>query len=406
MTKEKSTVPRLRFPGFTDAWKQRKLGEYFVERLECSAEGELLSVTISDGVRRFSELDRKDNSSEDKTKYKVLKQGDIVYNSMRMWQGASGYSIYDGIVSPAYTVLIPTYLSYALFFSYLFKRSSSLQIFQVNSQGLTSDTWNLKYKPFSNIVFPAPTLPEQEAIGSFFSDLDQLITLHQRKLDDVKELKKALLQKMFPKGNGNDFPELRFPEFTDAWKQRKFSDLAEVRRGLTYSPSAIRNHGVRVLRSSNINEDTFVFGEDDVFVDKSVVKIPLVEEGDILITSANGSSRLVGKHSIIKGLPSNSAIHGGFMLLASSKVPCFLNAFMSSTWYHKFIALYVAGGNGAIGNLNKSDLDEQIVLVPTLPEQEAIGSFFSDLDQLITLHQRQLDHLKLLKKALLQQMFI
>ncbi|HEM5322361.1 TPA: restriction endonuclease subunit S, partial [Streptococcus suis] len=200
-------------------------------------------------------------------------------------------------------------------------------------------------------------------------------------------------------------PRLRFPGFTTTWKQRKFSDLAEVRRGLTYSPSAIRNHGVRVLRSSNINEDTFVFGEDDVFVDKSVVKIPLVEEGDILITSANGSSRLVGKHSIIKGLPSNSAIHGGFMLLASSKVPCFLNAFMSSTWYHKFIGLYVAGGNGAIGNLNKSDLDEQIVLVPTLPEQEAIGSFFSDLDQLITLHQRKLDDVKELKKALLQKMF-
>ncbi|HEM5161946.1 TPA: restriction endonuclease subunit S [Streptococcus suis] len=200
-------------------------------------------------------------------------------------------------------------------------------------------------------------------------------------------------------------PRLRFPGFTDAWKQRKFSDLAEVRRGLTYSPSAIRSHGVRVLRSSNINEDTFVFGEDDVFVDKSVVKIPLVKEGDILITSANGSSRLVGKHSIIKGLPSNSAIHGGFMLLASSKVPCFLNAFMSSTWYHKFIGLYVAGGNGAIGNLNKSDLDEQIVLVPTLPEQEAIGSFFSGLDQLITLHQRKLDDVKELKKALLQKMF-
>ncbi len=162
---------------------------------------------------------------------------------------------------------------------------------------------------------------------------------------------------------------------------------------------------MRVLRSSNINEDTFVFGEDDVFVDKSVVKIPLVEEGDILITSANGSSRLVGKHSIIKGLPSNSAIHGGFMLLASSKVPCFLNAFMSSIWYHKFIGLYVAGGNGAIGNLNKSDLDEQIVLVPTLPEQAAIGSFFSDLDQLITLHQRKLDDVKELKKALLQKMF-
>ncbi|MCQ9227134.1 restriction endonuclease subunit S [Streptococcus suis] len=157
------------------------MGECFLERVERSAEGELLSVTISDGVRRFSDLDRKDNSSEDKANYKVLRQGDIVYNSMRMWQGASGYSRYDGIVSPAYTVLIPTEISHALFFSYLFKKSSLLQLFQVNSQGLTSDTWNLKYKPFSHIVVPSPILPEQEAIGSFFSDLDQLITLHQRK---------------------------------------------------------------------------------------------------------------------------------------------------------------------------------------------------------------------------------
>ncbi|MCK3905820.1 restriction endonuclease subunit S, partial [Streptococcus suis] len=189
--------PELRFPGFTDAWKQRKLGECFLERVERSAEGELLSVTISDGVRRFSDLDRKDNSSEDKANYKVLRQGDIVYNSMRMWQGASGYSRYDGIVSPAYTVLIPTEISHALFFSYLFKKSSLLQLFQVNSQGLTSDTWNLKYKPFSHIVVPSPILPEQEAIGSFFSDLDQLITLHQRQLDHLKLLKKALLQQMF-----------------------------------------------------------------------------------------------------------------------------------------------------------------------------------------------------------------
>ncbi|MCQ9242988.1 restriction endonuclease subunit S [Streptococcus suis] len=189
--------PELRFPEFTDAWKQRKLGECFLERVERSAEGELLSVTISDGVRRFSDLDRKDNSSEDKANYKVLRQGDIVYNSMRMWQGASGYSRYDGIVSPAYTVLIPTEISHALFFSYLFKKSSLLQLFQVNSQGLTSDTWNLKYKPFSHIVVPSPILPEQEAIGSFFSDLDQLITLHQRQLDHLKLLKKALLQQMF-----------------------------------------------------------------------------------------------------------------------------------------------------------------------------------------------------------------
>ena len=184
-------------------------------------------------------------------------------------------------------------------------------------------------------------------------------------------------------------PQYRLQGYTDAWELRRFSELAEIRRGLTYSPVNIRLEGIRVLRSSNIDEDTFTFGEDDVFVDKGVVKSPLVKEGDILITAANGSSRLVGKHTIIKDLPENSAIHGGFMLLASCRNPEFINSLMSSAWYTKFINLYVAGGNGAIGNLNKHDLDEQNVLVPSQKEQSAIGTFFSTLDQQITLHQRK-----------------
>ncbi|HEM6471719.1 TPA: restriction endonuclease subunit S [Streptococcus suis] len=404
MTKEKSTVPRLRFPGFTDAWKQRKLGEYFVERLECSAEGELLSVTISDGVRRFSELGRKDNSSEDKTKYKVLKQGDIVYNSMRMWQGASGYSTYDGIVSPAYTVLIPTYLSYALFFSYLFKRSSSLQIFQVNSQGLTSDTWNLKYKPFSNIVFPAPTLPEQEAIGSFFSDLDQLITLHQRKLDDIKELKKALLQKMFPKGNGNDFPELRFPEFTDTWKQRKLGEVAEKvsQKNLdrqyveTFTNSA--EFGIisqRDFFEKNISSLDNISGYYIVSPDDFVYNPRISNLAPVGPIKRNKLGR-VGVMSPLYTIFRFSDIHLDFV-----------EKYFDTTIWHRYMELN--GDSGARSDrfaIKDSVFKGLPIPLPTLPEQEAIGSFFSDLDQLITLHQRQLDHLKLLKKALLQQMFI
>ena len=233
-----------------------------------------------------------------------------------------------------------------------------------------------------------PTLPEQEAIGTFFSTLDRHITLHQRKLDKLKSVKQAYLSEIFP-AEGERVPKRRFPGFTDAWELRRFSELAEIRRGLTYSPVNIRLEGIRVLRSSNIDEDTFTFGEDDVFVDKGVVKSPLVKEGDILITAANGSSRLVGKHTIIKDLPENSAIHGGFMLLASCRNPEFINSLMSSAWYTKFINLYVAGGNGAIGNLNKHDLDEQNVLVPSQKEQSAIGTFFSTLDQQITLHQRK-----------------
>ena len=202
------------------------------------------------------------------------------------------------------------------------------------------------------------------------------------------------------------FPKLRFPEFFDAWEQRKFSDIAETRRGLTYKPENItESGGIRVLRSSNINEDTFVFSSDDVFVEPTAVKIPLVKNGDILITSANGSSRLVGKHSIVRDLHDNSAVHGGFMLLASAKEPEFVNALMGAAWYTKFINTFVAGGNGAIGNLNKSDLDNQIVFIPSIEEQKKIGQFFKSLDNLITLHQRKLETTKKLKQGFLQKLF-
>ncbi|MDD6205418.1 restriction endonuclease subunit S [Succinivibrio sp.] len=190
--------------------------------------------------------------------------------------------------------------------------------------------------------------------------------------------------------NEKKTPKLRFPGFTDAWEQRKFSDIAETRRGLTYKPENItESGGIRVLRSSNINEDTFVFASDDVFVEPTAVKIPLVKNGDILITSANGSSRLVGKHSIVRDLVDNSAVHGGFMILASAKEPEFVNALMGAAWYTKFINTFVAGGNGAIGNLNKSDLDNQNVLIPSIEEQKKIGQFFKSLDKLITLQLRK-----------------
>ena len=199
-------------------------------------------------------------------------------------------------------------------------------------------------------------------------------------------------------------PELRFKGFTDDWKQCKFSNLAEVRRGLTYKPSDVQQYGIRVLRSSNIAEDTFLIKSDDVFVNKEAVKIDKVKNGDILITAANGSNRLVGKHALIEGIE-NDTVHGGFMLVARAEKPEFVNAIMSSSWYSKFINIFVSGGNGAIGNLSKSDLENQKVYVPSEIEQQKIGSFFKQLDDTIALHQRKLDLLKEQKKGYLQKMF-
>ncbi|MCC8021989.1 MAG: restriction endonuclease subunit S, partial [Akkermansia sp.] len=202
-----------------------------------------------------------------------------------------------------------------------------------------------------------------------------------------------------------NMPSVRFKDFTGAWESRKFSDLVKTRRGLTYSTSDVAESGIRVLRSSNINEDEFELRSDDVFVRKSSVNIPCVRENDILITSANGSSRLVGKHALISDIPENTTVHGGFMLLGTAKQPFFINASMSSQWYKKFIDISVSGGNGAIGNLNKTELDSQHIFVASQEEQQKIGAFFHRLDALIALHRRKLEKLRTIKKAFLEKMF-
>ena len=174
------------------------MGDILEERTEkASGDEELLSVTIGNGVIRQVDSDKRNIASEDKSNYKIVKKGDIPYNSMRMWQGAVGNSEYDGIVSPAYTVLTPTVDANGKFFMELFKKESTLQIFQRWSQGLTSDTWNLKYPILSTIKFNIPPVEEQTRIAEYFSNLDHLITLHQRKIDKIKNMKKAMLDQMF-----------------------------------------------------------------------------------------------------------------------------------------------------------------------------------------------------------------
>ncbi|MGN5466520.1 restriction endonuclease subunit S [Lactiplantibacillus plantarum] len=186
-----------RFKGFTDPWEQRKLGELFNERKEKSSQGELLSVTINSGIVKFDTLDRKNNSSADKSNYRVVRYGDIAYNSMRMWQGASGLSMYNGIVSPAYTVITPRTNTDAGFMAVNFKRKSMIQVFQRNSQGLTSDTWNLKFPVLKNIRISIPKITEQQIITELFTVINNLIAANEDKLNQLKKLKKYLMQNMF-----------------------------------------------------------------------------------------------------------------------------------------------------------------------------------------------------------------
>lgn len=191
-------VPKIRFKGFTGDWEERKIGDCFDERKEGMPNGELLSVTINEGVKRFSELERHDSSNQDKSKYKKVCIGDIAYNSMRMWQGASGVSTYEGIVSPAYTILKPKNGINSKFVSYLFKKKDILYIFQVNSQGITSDNWNLKFPILSKISIRVPaSIKEQNKIAKQMEKIDDIITLHQQKIAQFQAVKKFLLQNLF-----------------------------------------------------------------------------------------------------------------------------------------------------------------------------------------------------------------
>lgn len=193
---QKIFAQELRF-NFNDTWKTVKIKDIFDERSEKGfLDLELLSVTLNDGVIKRSEIESKDNSNENKSNYKHVLPGDIVYNSMRMWQGASGVSPYEGIVSPAYTILIPKNV-YSKYFGYYFKTNEMVYQFKKYSQGLTSDTWNLKYPLISEIKIKIPSIEEQKEITNVFEIMDEKIKILQNNIDELTTFKKGLLQQMF-----------------------------------------------------------------------------------------------------------------------------------------------------------------------------------------------------------------
>ncbi|MDT2800269.1 restriction endonuclease subunit S [Enterococcus lactis] len=405
--------PEIRFPGFTDEWEQRKLTELATTYIglvttmtKNYTEYGTLLIRNSDIKEGKFDLNNPIYLKEDfaeQNKTRRMRNGDVV----TVHTGDIGTSAVitedlEGTIGFATITTRPSKELDSNFLSWYFNSNIHKKYARRMSTGDGRSNYNMK--DFNKNVIAIPKLEEQQKIGTFFKQLDDTIALHQRKLDLLKETKKGFLQKMFPK-NGAKVPEVRFPGFTEDWEERKFGEIVQVSRGLTYKPSDVQIEGIRVLRSSNINEDVFILRDDDVFVKPDAVNIAPIKNGDILITSANGSSRLVGKHAIVNGLQ-DKAVHGGFMLRVKSKNTWFTNSLMSSRWYNYFINIYVSGGNGAIGNLRKYDLESQTIIVPDDEEQQKIGAFFKQLDDTIALHQRKLDLLKETKKGFLQKMFV
>ena len=369
-----SLIVQLTPPFYTFSWEQRKFEEIAVRSSVICSDDTLPRVEYEDIVSGTGRLNKDIYAKQSSKSGIVFHQGDVLYGKLRPYLQNWLLPTFDGLAVGDFWVLQPQNADS----SFLYRLIQSRQFDEVANQSTGTKMPRADWKLVSKTVFSIPSnISEQAAIGTYFTALDSLITLHQRQpfLHSTPEISLTV--------------QLIHPFYTSSWEQRKFSDVVATRRGLTYKPSDIRKNGVRVLRSSNIAEDSFVLSDEDVFVVREAVNIDCVRANDILITAANGSSRLVGKHTIISGIPEESAVHGGFMLLGTTKEPHFVNASMGSSWYRRFIELFVAGGNGAIGNLNKNDLDNQDIAIPSEKEQKKIGSFFRQLDNLITLHQRK-----------------
>ena len=374
----KTLVPQIRFAGFTDPWEQRKLGELFEESDERASDREILSVSVANGIYPASESDRETNPGASLANYKIVHFGDVVYNSMRMWQGAVDASRYDGIVSPAYVVTRPNSEVYARFFARLLRQPMLLKQYQQVSQGNSKDTQVLKFDDFASIGISMPASEnEQRRIGAFFDRLDSLITLHQRKYDKLCVLKKSMLDKMFPKG-GSLYPEIRFAGFTDPWEQRKlgeFGSVAMCKR--IYKEQTSEQGDVPFFKIGTFGANPDAFISNELFEDFKRI-YPYPTPGTLLISAAGSIGRVVEyqgekayfQDSNIVWLEHDHRLNDAFLKPLYSRIEWGLEGSTIKRLYNK-------------------DLLSAEVTVPGSREQKEIGQFFAKLDTLITLHQRK-----------------
>ena len=248
------------------------------------------------------------------------------------------------------------------------------------------------------IAYPSRT--EQDRIVSVFRQLDNLITLHQRKFEKLTNVKKSMLEKMFPQ-NGSSYPEIRFKGFTDPWEQRKLTEFVGFFSGLTYTPNDVQENGTLVLRSSNVSNGEVV-DADNIYVNPQVVSSENVKVGDIVVVVRNGSRSLIGKHAQIKAFMPNTVI-GAFMTGIRSECPEFTNALLNTSRFEEEIAMNMGATINQITGYMFSKMEFK---VPCLDEQKKIGEYFEKLDNLITLHQRELEKLQNIKKSMLEKMFV
>ena len=397
-------VPVLRFREFTEPWQSTTIGDLFSQGQDRYEEGqELLSVTMSDGVKKRSGIKGKDNSSDDKSNYKRVYKGDIVYNSMRMWQGASGVSKYDGVVSPAYTVLKNNSEHNSEFFGYYFKLPKVVYTFERYSQGMTSDTWNLKYPQIAKINIYAPTKKEQEKISSLMLCLDNKISILKKKIEKYSNFKKGILQSLFSQSirfrdeNSNNYAD---------WEPLSLSEILHQRS--ERNGSSKDSEVFSVAKKAGVINQIEHLGRSYAGMDTSNYKV--VWPWDVVYTKSPTSEFPYG---IIKQNKLNrkgivSVLYGVYEP-NNQYIGNILDSYFSS-WVNTYNYLNPIVQKGAKNTINISDssfLKGSKVLLPNdSEEQQKISEFLNDLDRKIKIQDQKLVCANRLKGSLQSKMYI
>ena len=390
--------PKLRFPEFDEPYRKCQIGDIYVERGQRGAgDMELLSVTMNDGVMPRSEIEGKDNSSEDKSNYKVVRKDDMVYNSMRMWQGANGVSNYDGIVSPAYTVLMPIEEIDNRYFAALFKTSNLINEFRKKSQGLTSDTWNLKYPQIRPIRLYIPSLREQHKISAFIDALEERIGKQRQLVDALKKYKKGVIQHIFRSSH----------------TLIKRSQWQQVRLGDIFKKVSRRNTNGKI---KNVITNSAEYGlipqrdffDKDIAVDGNTSTYYVIEEGDFVYNPRKSNNAPFGPFNRYT-LSEQGIISPLYtcLVLQANINPSYLAWYFKSDAWHRY--LYDNGSQG-VRHDRVSMTDNLLMGIPVIyPERKIQDNIANTLDLIesrLHLAQNKLDLLNIERNGFMQQLFI
>ena len=415
----KALVPQIRFAGFTDPWEQRKLGDELeflrnntLSRAELSeSEGTAFDIHYGDVLIKYGSvlnLEKAkvprimDSAIADRQTCDRLQDGDVIIadtaedsavGKCTELCNSKGKMVFSGLHTMPLRPMgeyasgyLGHYLNSSAFHSQLLPLMQGIKVISISRSAMADTTMTV------------PSVDEQRQIGAFFDRLDSLITLHQRKYDKLCVLKKSMLDKMFPKG-GSLYPEIRFAGFTDPWEQRKLGDIVGIYDGVHQTPN-YQNSGVMFLSVENIAtlKSSKFISEEDFKRDYKVFP----QENDILMTRIGdvGTTNVVTDNGL-------KAFYVSLALLKyKSTDPYFLSNAIQSDYVQKGLANRTL--KTAIPmKINKDEIGKVSVMLPvSATEQQQIGTYFRNLDNLITLHQRKLELLRNIKKSMLDKMFV